>query len=126
MANFHLDECVDPKVKIHLKALGHTAFTTREIGLAGRSDPVHLLAAAQNSRVFLTHNGKDFKMLQEAWKLWSRAWRTTQEHAGIIVIPHGTSPWEAQMAHNFLGLGFSVRNNLFICDSGGSWVQFPI
>jgi hypothetical protein len=86
---FHLDQDVNKQIKQYLNAhyTDDVAKTAAELGLHMASDGHHLLLAAQASRIFVTHNGKDFIMLQDAWVRWSAAWRMQSTHAGILIIP---------------------------------------
>lgn len=60
-------------------------------------DDEQLLFAAQQRRVLITHNIKDFQMLHDAWKRWSSAWEVDQPHSGLLIIPQPPT-WEADRA----------------------------
>ena len=39
----------------------------------------------------MTHNGKDFRTLCQAWPVWRRVWGLAPiDHAGVIAIPQQT------------------------------------
>src|SRR5919199_1379955 len=62
MARFHFDENVNYDIAVALVALGHDVVTSRDLG-------------------------RDFVVLNPAWRHWSRAWRAPVEHAGILIVP---------------------------------------
>lgn len=68
-------------------ARGYDITYAREQGLERASDAAHLLHAATQHRVLLTHNERDFLLLHQAWMLWSRSWKIAPSHAGVIALP---------------------------------------
>ena len=73
---FHLDQDVDKRVKELLNAHygdPECVKTAAELGLHLASDGRHLLAAGQAGRILVTHNGKDFITMHDAWMAWSSA-----------------------------------------------------
>ena len=68
-------------------ALGHDVVTSPDLGMDGQDDDQHLLAAANDGRILVTHNGRDFIVLNPAWRHWSQAWNTPADHAGILIVP---------------------------------------
>ncbi len=87
MARFHFDENVNYDIAVALVALGHDVVTSRDLGMDGRDDDLHLLAAANDNRILVTHNGRDFVVLNPAWRHWSQAWNAPADHAGILIVP---------------------------------------
>lgn len=83
-----LDENVSERLVPPLRMLGHHPAATTEQGLKGATDPQQLMAATRLGRVFVTHNGRDFRMLHEALTLWAARWglRDAVLHAGILII----------------------------------------
>src|SRR3712207_6871909 len=45
------------------RSLGHDVVTSRDLGMDGQDDDLHLLAAANDKRILVTHNGRDFVVL---------------------------------------------------------------
>lgn len=89
MARFYLDHDVSLRLAIALRAAGHDSATAQEAGLSYASDDVHLLTAAQQGRVLLTHNRKDYVLLHDAWRGWPVAWGTlAPPHVGVLVLDH--------------------------------------
>jgi hypothetical protein len=88
MADVHTDENVG-KVFIRLQqAEGHGVLHARTTpGMSSITDGRQLLFAAEHGSALLTHNGKDFLLLHDAWRRWSVAWRSRQAHEGILLIP---------------------------------------
>lgn len=90
---FYIDEDPPEALSEELRALGHDAVNTRELGHKGRRDPWQLAFAARERRIFVTCNHKHFAMLHEAWQLWARDWGATSQaiHAGVLVVPNANS-----------------------------------
>ena len=89
MARFYLGHDVSLGLSSLLRAAGHDSRIAQEAGLARASDEVHLLFAAQQDRVLLTHNRKDYVLLHDAWRHWPSAWGVlAPPHAGILVLDH--------------------------------------
>jgi predicted nuclease of predicted toxin-antitoxin system len=86
VARFYLDENLPEYLVACLRDLGHDAVSTTQLGRKGQSDPEQLLLAKQLDRVLITFNSDDFRMLHKAWIVWSRAWETRQQHAGILIL----------------------------------------
>ncbi len=72
-----------------LNALGYVSTTTKRAGRSGASDDNQLLYAAQRGILFVTHNGRDFALLHDAWQRWFPAWGVlpaTASHQGIVIL----------------------------------------
>jgi len=129
---FHLDQDVNKLVKQYLNAhyADDVAKTAAELGLSRASDGHHLLVAAQANRIFVTHNGKDFITIQDAWVRWSAAWGVTPTHAGILIISQAWLPPQAAWEiGQFLGDRVSLPNAIYGYDSDPTvqrWVQNPV
>lgn len=89
-ARFYLDEDQSDDLAIGLRERGYDAVHTREAGLAGQIDPKQLALAARQGRVLLTANGDHFRMLHEAWLVWSEEGpgERLPPHAGIVILPN--------------------------------------
>lgn len=90
MTSLYLDSDVSVHVAGFLRAAGHDAVTTEELGLRRATDDQQLLVASQQGRVMVTHNRKDFVLLHDAWRRWAAAWGflTAPAHPGILVLDH--------------------------------------
>jgi hypothetical protein len=87
MANLYTDNDVPIPLANRLQSSGHNVVTVRGLGTRKAGDDEHLLTAALQQRIFITHNGRDFLLLHNAWRRWSAAWGATAQHAGILIIP---------------------------------------
>src|SRR5437588_11622909 len=79
-----------------LRRQGQDVVTSRELEQERAPDYRLLFAAADQLRVFVTHDEEDFRLLHGAWLAWSAAWRATAQHGGILVIPQwgpGSELW---------------------------------
>ncbi len=89
MAAFYLDHDVSLGLAQLLRAAGHACTTAQDERLSQATDEVQLLTAAQQGQVFLTHNRKDYILLNDAWSRWPRAWGVqVPPHSGILVLDH--------------------------------------
>ncbi len=92
---FHIDKDVAAALKKRLDyqyADPDCAVTAAESGMHRASDGHHLLVAAQAGRILVTHNGKDFLAMQDAWMRWQQAWGIAGSHAGVLIIPQAWKP----------------------------------
>lgn len=89
MADFYLDNDVSRRLALVLRGHEHNVITSRDLDLAQARDPHQLLTAALRGLILVTHNVKDFVLLQEAWVLWPAAWGIAENpaHAGIFLLP---------------------------------------
>ena len=69
MPGLHLDNCVATQVARLLIQAGYIVVTVAELGLKRAPDGRQLLEAAQQSRVFISHNADHFTSLHDAWHL---------------------------------------------------------
>lgn len=67
MAALFLDEDVSIDLSVTLAQHGHFVTTTRGERRLGVSDPHQLTFAADRNWTIVTHNGRDFRLLHEAW-----------------------------------------------------------
>jgi hypothetical protein len=88
VARFIFDHDVSSDIAIHLHFLGHDVVTARTIRQEKATDYQHLLFAAEQTRILVSHNEKHFVLLHGAWHVWSQAWNVTPQHSGILIIPH--------------------------------------
>lgn len=88
MAAFYLDEDVSPRLARFLIERGHHVATTDDEGRKGAPDARQLLHAAARGWILLTGNAYHYRLLHDAWLMWSRAWGYSGRHAGIVIVPH--------------------------------------
>jgi predicted nuclease of predicted toxin-antitoxin system len=70
VARLYLDHNVASSLALLLEVAGHDVVTTRVTGEARATDDALLLSSVRASRVFITHNRKDFRLLHDAWTIW--------------------------------------------------------
>lgn len=119
MAAFHIDNDVPVAVAYALSALGHTAYTARDLGLMSAPDPVHVQHAALNNRILVTHNKRDFRLLHQAWTTWF----TSRPHGGILVIKQQAllAPEMARAIDAFVAAGRHLANSAYEWKPSGYW-----
>ena len=59
------DNMIDRRLLARLRRAGHDVVLPSEVGLAGTSDPKHLVHCLQGNLVILTYNQKDFEELHD-------------------------------------------------------------
>lgn len=74
-----LDEMYPPSLAEGLRSAGIDAVTVSELGLAGRSDPDVLAAAAQDDRVLLSENVADFA------RICAERLSAGEYHPGVLI-----------------------------------------
>jgi hypothetical protein len=121
MAALYIDEDVSELLAPYLRSLGYDAVNVRQLHQRRLPDYRHLLYAAQEKRIRVTHNGRDFRDLHGAWILWSEAWQAGAEHAGILIIEQRANLTVRSMGDEILRLVQehpSPRNRLFTFERG--------
>ena len=134
MARFQLDHNVSHQLALELRRSGHDVVTAWDLGLQEADDDVHLAIAADEARVFITHNGGDFRLLHKAWRRWAQRWRVAEAHAGILVVPQRPLVPIAELAvllDEFLvtsaGRTRALANELYTYDrTAGAWLHEPV
>jgi hypothetical protein len=75
-----------------LLSVGHDASTVRDLEATRLTDDTHLLTAARERRVLVTHDRNDFTLLHDAWLTWPAAFGLAlPPRPGIVVLdpaPH--------------------------------------
>jgi hypothetical protein len=127
----YIDEDPPEALSKELRALGHDAVNTRELGYKGRHDPWQLAFAALERRIFVTCNFRDFAMLHEAWLLWSGEWRLAPKtaHSGVVVLPNDGRtllPMLVQLVQEVANLEQSLENRLLYWRRGSGWNEIVI
>ncbi len=124
MAGFYLDHNVARRVALLLRAAGHTAMTTRELGGERNGDEMQLLMAASRGYTLITHD-EDFLRIHRDWTHRSRVLRMTPTHAGIVLIP-AFPIWDvertAREVELFLQRDVPLKGTLYEWARGG-WTQ---
>ena len=94
---------------------GHDVQTPSVAGISGGDDPVHLLQAARDDRVLLSHNHDDFKNLHDL------VTQTGGAHPGIFVIRRENNPRRdmdagniARAIGNLISANFPLKNQFVI------------
>jgi Domain of unknown function (DUF5615) len=104
VTRLYLDHDVSLELARLLRIAGHDVTTAQALGLAHASDDEHLLIAFQQERVLLTHNRKDYVLLDTAWRRWPLVWGVAgPAHAGILVLDHRPERELAMVVDAFLG-----------------------
>jgi hypothetical protein len=88
MAAFYFDEDVPEDLVPLLTEHGHIVATTRSEGRKGAPDPRQLLYAAGRGWILVTLNRGDYRLLHDAWLMWSHQWSVSLSHAGILITAH--------------------------------------
>jgi hypothetical protein len=124
VAHFYIDEDVAVEVGALLQREGHTAPTTRDLGLTGAHDGLQLLTAAQRHAVLVTHNGRHLRLLHQAWQCWTVAWQVQHQQAGILVLPHGPAVQSLQRLLDFLQLNWPTVNMVYRYQAPRGWEPY--
>lgn len=87
-----LDVYLDHDVSIHVAPLlrdaGLIVATARDFGAERASDAEHLWHATEISQApIVTHNGRHFWLLHEAWQFWSQWWGVGRPHLEFLCCP---------------------------------------
>jgi len=132
---FYLDQDVNKALKRALQAYypeSDCEVTAAESGLHLAYDGHHLLHAAQNRRILVSHNGKDFITMHDAWARWSAAWGVAPQrarHYGILIIPQSwRPPVAAREISQFLGPHDLLPDQIYAYDTSPDvqqWVKDP-
>lgn len=98
--------------------------TTFALKMARAKDAEQLVVATQQNRVIITHNAGDFKLLHDAWRIWSQEWQIFTAHPGIL-IPKQMQP--SAIAHYidvFLSQVLPLPNELYFWKNQGGWTRY--
>ena len=100
MPTAFLDNDVATEIAENLSVAGYPTISSRALRRQRANDAQQFTYAAVNGRVLITHNGRDFKLLHQGWRLWKETWGLVASHHGIIELPQATV---AELAANLLG-----------------------
>ena len=128
MARLYLDADVQPSFRILLERSGHTVSRAGDFDLGGAIDALQLVVATAQDSLLVTHNGKDFRTLCQAWPYWRAVWGLEPtDHAGVVAIPQQTHlpyPVAASRIDSLLGAQGSIWNQLWFFDHRSEkWVR---
>jgi hypothetical protein len=127
VAAFYLDHNVAQGTALALRRLGHRATTARDLRLDDAPDDEHLLLAAEQARILVSYNLKDFVLLHSAWLRWSHAWGIAPRHAGILLIPSPPRLPSEQAARElsaFIAFARPLPNELYSLRLPGTWYRW--
>jgi hypothetical protein len=127
--SFYLDEDVSVFLVRELERRGHFATSTRGERRLSAPDSHHLLFAAEQVWVIVTHNRHDFRLLHDAWLLWSRRWGVHPHHSGILVLDQYERQTAVDVANLITALlddpFTSLESALYDWQRPTGWVRFP-
>jgi hypothetical protein len=129
VAGIYLDADADaPDLDGLLSAAGHRVILTTAVGRRRAHDDEQLVYAAQNNLILVTFNGRDFLILQRAWRHWADHWSVEPRplHAGILVPrqpPQRTFDEIARDIDGFVQSVVVLRNRFVKWVIGRGWVQ---
>lgn len=88
MASLYLDADVAQAYAIALRGVGHDCLTAFQHRRLSAVDGLQLIECTALGRLLVTHNGKDFRALCQAWPVWRASWGLDPiEQAGVVVLP---------------------------------------
>jgi Domain of unknown function (DUF5615) len=103
LAHLYLDHNVARRVGVLLESDGHDVLASRAINTERLPDDVLLLTTVRLSRIFVTHNRTDFRMLHDAWVTWPAAFDVAlPPHPGILVLDSALPETLASVIADFL------------------------
>ncbi len=121
MAAFFLDHNVSSHLLHALRSAGHSAVAVRDRFDPRATDELILLHAAEHKWILVTHNRKDFELLHYAWTRWTNAWGTSEQHAGILLLPQQWPLTRAVWELSHAATNLTLPNNLYRDVSDGMW-----
>ena len=129
MAALYTDENMALALEGLLRDYGHVVTSTFGEGRSGAPDPHQLLFAAERGWTLITHNRRDYRLLHDAWHLWSYAWSVSRRHAGILVLEQVIAQPVAELAALIHALGedpaTSLVNALYDWKPTTGWRRSP-
>ena len=120
---FYLDSDIGSRFSALLESRGDDVTSAAREMRRSATDDEHLLRAADQGRILVTHNWRDFLLLHQAWLRWTSAWGVERDHAGILVIPQPPDLPIARSAHDvarFIQSGRRFHNELYRRRVGGN------
>ena len=128
MAELYLDADIDGCFVSHLRVAGNTVLVTAEPGRRRAHDDEQLMFAAERGLILITHNVKDYLLLQRAWRHWPDVWGVEPRplHAGILAFPQVSEEhivFIAEVIDQFIRSGAELANRFYEWKWGREWVQ---
>ena len=131
---FVLDENVARPIAQALRERGHDAESARDLGRLRWTDVRVLTHASQAGQTVVTHNARDFWMLQEAWIGWRRRWSGEAEratgkvvpmsgHAGIVIVPQVPVADVEALVASFAERHGAIPDRIFVWSGDGGWSE---
>ncbi len=122
-----LDNDVPILLARFLNERGHDAVTARDLGTQQLQDFEQLVIASRDDRVFISHNGKDFRLLDGAWKTWTREWNLDFKHSGIVILPQSTDVQKlADFIDDLTYTGMATAHTLYQLREGITWEPYAL
>ena len=110
MARLFVDHNFSYRVASSSALARHDVLTARAADCEDQPDDAVLLWSVQTSRLLVTHNRKDFKLLHDAWLSWPAAFGIAlPPHPGILVLDTSTPDVLARVLATFLDDGAHER-----------------
>jgi hypothetical protein len=128
MAELDLDADIDGRFVSPLRVAGNTVLVTAELGRRRAHDDEQLMFAAEHGLILITHNVKDYLLLQRAWRHWPDVWGVEPRplHAGILAVPQVSEEhivFMADVIDQFIRSGAVLANRFYEWQWGREWVQ---
>jgi hypothetical protein len=103
LARLCLDHNVSHDVRAPLNRDGHDVIAVRDVSGERLPDDALMLTTVRLNRIFVTHNRKDFKMLNDAWLTWPAAFgMVLPAHPGILALDTAPPQTLARVLAEFL------------------------
>ena len=129
MSAFYLDEDVDRAYIALFEAKRLTALTTAQARRLRAHDDVQLLTATDFGRILLTHNARDFLLLDRAWRSLAQRWQVdVSNHSSILVVPQTSKESFPQIVLEIDGLvrgQSAIRGRYVVLDLKWGWTMEP-
>ena len=124
MAAFYIDHDVAQEVARLLRVNGHNVVTVRDLRTPRDRDAQHLLLAAIQGRILITHNARDYQLLHDAWLRWQVHWSLATPHAGIAILPHVPPKIAFPAILGLLDSPHSLPNELYTFKPATGWERW--
>jgi len=86
----YLDECIDRRLAVNLRASDLDVMTVGEAGTTSLADEAQLMLATSRGRLLISQNQIDFRRLHATWR------REGRSHGGIILLPQTVPFWRLE------------------------------
>lgn len=123
MAQFYLDHDVPADLAAFLSGAGYPTVPMRHLGTRRSPDSQHLLEAARSARTLVSHNKRDYLLLQDAWIGWSRAWSVDPHHSGMLLFPQISARRMFAAIRDLLAMSPELTNQVYLWTSQKTWEQ---